>query len=88
MEMPCAEVFFFIFICRIYSRNLTSTEIISVEIGQLSRSSWAKLMEDNIVHVLLPNPKMIKSCLFAAPSIRVINRSPALFISDFVSYWT
>lgn len=43
MEMSCVEVF--IFICRICSRNLTSTEIISTEIGQLSRSSWAELME-------------------------------------------
>lgn len=31
MEMSCVEVF--IFICRIFSRNLTSTEIISIEIG-------------------------------------------------------
>lgn len=52
MEMFCLEIY--VFICRIYSRNFTKTEIISLEIGQFSRVLWAKLMEGQ--HTLCERP--------------------------------
>lgn len=57
VEKPrkCLEIFIFVY--RIYCRNLTKAEIISIEIGQFSRVSWAKLMEGQLtLHVLLPQP--------------------------------